>query len=175
MWPLLEGWYTRNPWFSRFLEYISANFWYFFMKSFLVVRSYRLLVINIKILIMGALVTLGTWLKVPIFLISYILTELDVCYKVHGHTSSGFRDLRANPQMLVTCQKEQMLLTVNSTSRHTFDLVLSLSSKGLLNVSNSLLHFQMLTWIFFTVVKLKLYLRHVDNLLYLNYGTLISV
>ena len=34
-WPLLEGWYTRNSWFSRFLEYISASFWYFFMKSFL--------------------------------------------------------------------------------------------------------------------------------------------
>ena len=56
-WPALEGWYTRNIWFSRFLEYISASFWYFFMKSFLVVRSYRVLVINIKILIMGALVT----------------------------------------------------------------------------------------------------------------------
>ena len=68
-WRLLAGWYTRNPWFSRFLEYISASFWYFFMKSFLVVRSYRVLVINIKILIMGPLVTLGTRLKVPILAI----------------------------------------------------------------------------------------------------------
>ena len=68
-WPSLEGWYTRNPWFSRFLEYISASFWYFFMKSFLVVRSYRVLVINIKILIMGALATLETRLKVPILAI----------------------------------------------------------------------------------------------------------
>ena len=65
-WPFLEGWYTRNPWFSRFLEYIWASSWYFFMKSFLVVRSYRVLVINIKVLIMGALGTLETRLKVPI-------------------------------------------------------------------------------------------------------------
>ena len=68
-WPSLEGWYTRNLWFSRFLEYISASSWYFFMKSFLVVRSYRVLVINIKILIMGALGTLETRLKVPILAI----------------------------------------------------------------------------------------------------------
>ena len=32
------GWYIRNQWFSRFLEYISKSFWYFFMKSFLVVK-----------------------------------------------------------------------------------------------------------------------------------------
>ena len=60
MWPLLEGWYTRNSWFSRFFENISASFLYFFMKSHLVTRSYRELVINIKSLIMGALVTLET-------------------------------------------------------------------------------------------------------------------
>ena len=68
-WPLLEGWYTRNPWFSRFLEYISASLSYLIMKSFLVVRSYRVLVINIKILIVGALATLETRLKVPILAI----------------------------------------------------------------------------------------------------------
>ena len=45
------------------------SFLYFFMKSFLVVRSYRVLVINIKILIMGALGSLETRLKVPIFAI----------------------------------------------------------------------------------------------------------
>ena len=45
------------------------SFWYFFMKSFLVARSYRVLVINIKSLIMGALVTLETRLKVPILAI----------------------------------------------------------------------------------------------------------
>ena len=43
-----------------------ASFWYFFMKPFLVVRSYRVLVTSIKSLIMGALVTLGARLKVPI-------------------------------------------------------------------------------------------------------------
>ena len=57
---------SRDQWFSRFLEHISASFWYFFMKSLLVVRSYRVLVTNIKILIIGALVTLGTRLEVPI-------------------------------------------------------------------------------------------------------------
>ena len=38
-WPLLEGWYTRNQWFSRFFENISASLWYLFVKSFLVARS----------------------------------------------------------------------------------------------------------------------------------------
>ena len=61
--------YKKSMIFKFFLEYISASFWYFFMKSFLVVRSYRVLVINIKILIMGALGTLEARLKVPILAI----------------------------------------------------------------------------------------------------------
>ena len=63
-WPLLEGWYARNPWF---FENISASFWYIFMKSFLIASSYRVLVINIKSLIMGPLVILKTRLKVLIW------------------------------------------------------------------------------------------------------------
>ena len=53
----------------KFLEHISASFWYFIVKSFFVVRSYRVLVIKIKILIIGALGTLETRLKVPILAI----------------------------------------------------------------------------------------------------------
>ena len=63
---LLEGWCTQNTRFSRFLENISASFLYFLIKSFLVEISYRVLVRNIKYLIIGILVTLETRLKVPI-------------------------------------------------------------------------------------------------------------
>ena len=56
--------YKKSMIFKVFGVYLSEYF--FFMKSFLVVRSYRVLVINIKILIMGPLVTLGTRLNVPI-------------------------------------------------------------------------------------------------------------
>ena len=59
----------KNPWLSRFFKNISASFWYFFVKSFLVARSYPFLVININILIIGALGTLETRLKVPILAI----------------------------------------------------------------------------------------------------------
>ena len=58
--------YKKSMIFKVFGVYISASFWYFFMKSFLVLRSYWFLVINIKSVIMGALVTLETRLKVPI-------------------------------------------------------------------------------------------------------------
>ena len=34
-WPVFEGWYTKNPRFSKFLEHISAIFWCFFVKSFI--------------------------------------------------------------------------------------------------------------------------------------------
>ena len=46
--------------FRGFLEYLGK---FFFMKSFVVARSYRVLVINIKSFVMGALVTLQTKLK----------------------------------------------------------------------------------------------------------------
>ena len=65
-WPLLEGWYKKNPQFSRFFENISASFWYLFVKSFLVARSFLVVVIHIKILITGAPVTLETRLKVSV-------------------------------------------------------------------------------------------------------------
>ena len=63
--PLLEGWYIRDPWFARFFENITAiiniSLW-----IFLVARSYLVVVINIKISIMNALVTLETSLNVSI-------------------------------------------------------------------------------------------------------------
>ena len=65
-WPLLEGWYTRSPWFSGGLEHITMSFWYFFVKSSLIARSCYVFVINIKSLIMAALVTLETRFRVPI-------------------------------------------------------------------------------------------------------------
>ena len=55
-WPLLVGWYTINPWFSWFWGHISWSFWCFFIKSFLVVRSHQVLVMNVNSLIMSALV-----------------------------------------------------------------------------------------------------------------------
>ena len=66
-WPSWERWYTRNPQFSRFFENISVSFWYFFLKYFLVARSYLVVEINIKILIIGSMVNLERRLKVPIF------------------------------------------------------------------------------------------------------------
>ena len=47
-------------------------------------------------------------------LISCLLMVLDICWKFRGHTSSSPRDLNvvSTPQMPVSCQKEQMLLTV---------------------------------------------------------------
>ena len=50
-------------------ENTSEKFRYFFMESSLIARSYRVQLINIKILIMGALVTLETQLKVPILVV----------------------------------------------------------------------------------------------------------
>ena len=47
-------------------ENISATFWYFFVKYFLIAKYYLFVVINIKIWIMDALFTLETRLKVPI-------------------------------------------------------------------------------------------------------------
>ena len=63
---IIGGVLNKKSMIFRFLEYMSATFWYFFMKTFLVLRSYRVLVINIKILIMSPLVTLKTRLKVLI-------------------------------------------------------------------------------------------------------------
>ena len=79
---LLEGWYTRKPWFSRLFENISASFWYFFIKSLLVVRSYRAFVINMKTLIISALVTLETRLKMT------ILAVFVTIFDDFGHLSS---------------------------------------------------------------------------------------
>ena len=78
-WPLLEGWYTRNPWFSRYFDNILANVWYFFMKSILVARSYWVLMINIKSLIMVALVTLEMRLKVQILAFFDYLGHFSSC------------------------------------------------------------------------------------------------
>ena len=55
---------TKSMIFEVF-ENTSEKFRYFFMESFLIARSYRVHLINIKIVIMGALVTLETQLKVP--------------------------------------------------------------------------------------------------------------
>ena len=46
---------------------ISQRVFGFFMKSFLVIRSYQVLVVNIKSLDMGSLVIMGTRLKVLIY------------------------------------------------------------------------------------------------------------
>ena len=59
--------------FQGLLSIISVSFWHFFMKLFLIVRSYQVLVIEINILIMSALVTLETRLKVPIMAIFWRL------------------------------------------------------------------------------------------------------
>ena len=58
--------YKKSTIFEVFWEYLS-ELWYFFVKSFLVARFYLVIVINIKILIIGALVTLGTRIKSPDF------------------------------------------------------------------------------------------------------------
>ena len=63
---IIGGVVYKKSLISRFLKNISANFWYFIVKYFLVARSYCVLVMNIKILIKGALVSLETRLKVPI-------------------------------------------------------------------------------------------------------------
>ena len=52
--------------FRGFLRISRRLFLYFFVKSFSIARS-DLVVIKTKILIMGALFTLETWLNVPIF------------------------------------------------------------------------------------------------------------
>ena len=60
--------YKKSMIFKVFGVYVS-EFLILLLKSSLVVRSYRVLVANIKIFIMDALVTLGTRLKVPILAI----------------------------------------------------------------------------------------------------------
>ena len=57
--------YKKYTIFEVFGAYLS-EFLIFLPENFLVARSYQVLVINIKSLIMGALVILKTRLKVPI-------------------------------------------------------------------------------------------------------------
>ena len=57
--------YKKSMIFKVFGVYLS-EFLIFLHETFLVVRSCRVLVTNIKVLIMGALVTLETRHKVPI-------------------------------------------------------------------------------------------------------------
>ena len=52
-----------------FLEYISGSFQYFFMKSFMAARFYRVLAADIKSLIISAIVILQTRQKVLILAI----------------------------------------------------------------------------------------------------------
>ena len=75
------------------------------MKSFLLVRSYRVLVINIKILIIGALGTLETRLKVPIFAIFEVfrayLREFSIFFHEIYMVASSYQVLVANIKSLL--------------------------------------------------------------------------
>ena len=62
--------YKRSIIFEAFWEYLG-KFLIFFRKIFFVAKSYLVVVININILIMDALVTLETSLKVPILAVFY--------------------------------------------------------------------------------------------------------
>ena len=83
-WPLLEGRYTRNPWFFRLLGNIAASFFIFVREIFLVARSYRVHVITIKSLIIGALVTLEMRLKVPILAVFLRIFDIfrAICFSI---------------------------------------------------------------------------------------------
>ena len=57
--------YMKSMIFEGFWKYLN-DFWYFFTKSFFIARSYPVLVINIKSLIICVLCTVKTRLKVLI-------------------------------------------------------------------------------------------------------------
>ena len=119
-WPSLDGWYIRNPWFSEFVESISASFGYFFMKSFLVLRSYLVLVIHINSLVIDALLTLEARLKV---LIWPFLTILGILRAVYFGTSLFYLFMTNLFNVCTfTCRKIFFIISSSETTINTMQI-----------------------------------------------------
>ena len=112
LWPLLEGWYKRKPWFLRFFENISASFWYLFMKSILIARSYLIVLTKIKILIMTALLTLGHWFFLRKISLMYIFIYVFTCSKILFHDIKLWANNQYNADQIFAKSFSVVLISV---------------------------------------------------------------